>query len=322
MNIIRTLSVAPMMDYTDRHCRYFLRLITRHALLYTEMITSYAILHGDRTHLLKYNPAEHPVAFQIGGSDPKKLVECAKIIADYGYDEINLNVGCPSSTVTEGHFGACLMKDPNLVAECMSAMSQAVKIPVTIKTRIGVDEFDSYDYLKNFVKLIAATGCKTFIMHARKAWLKGLSPKENREIPPLHYETVYQLKKDFPHLSFIINGGIKTLAQASEQLQYVDGVMIGREAYHNPYILAEVDKIFYNDLHPIPSRQEIIHEFIPYVEEQLKEDKHLKQMTHHILGLFQGIPGARAWRRYISENAHKTGVGTEVILDAMQKIAG
>lgn len=316
----RIISVAPMMDYTDRHCRYFLRLISRQVLLYTEMITAHAITQGDREYLLKYHPAEHPVAFQIGGSNPQQLAVCAKIIEDYGYDEINLNVGCPSANVTEGHFGACLMKNPNLVAECMITMQQNVKIPITIKTRIGVDEFDSYEYLKNFIQLIAATGCKIFVIHARKAWLQGLSPKENREIPPLHYEVVYQLKKDFPNLIFIINGGIKTLVQAQEHLSYVDGVMIGREAYHNPYMLAKVDELFYGDTHPAPSRQEVVAAFISYVEEQLRKGRHLKQLTHPILGLFQGLPGARAFRRYISENAHRAGASVATIIEAVKRI--
>jgi tRNA-dihydrouridine synthase A len=317
----RTLSVAPMMDYTDRHCCYFLRLISRHVLLYTEMITANAILHGDPNYLLKYHPSEHPIALQLGGSNPNDLAKCAKIGEEYGFDEINLNVGCPSDHVTVGHFGACLIKEPKLVADCIAAMRQAVKIPVTIKTRIGVDDYDSYDHFKNFIQTVANAGCEVFIIHARKAWLKGLSPKENREIPPLQYATVYHLKQDFPQLTLVINGGINSLEQVQEQLTKVEGVMIGREAYHNPYMLAEADQLFYRDNHPILSRHELVFAFIPYIEQQLKEGVHLSQISHHLLGMFQGIKGARAWRRYLSEHAHLSNAGVEVILQALPNIS-
>lgn len=314
------LSIAPMMDYTDRHCRYFLRLISQHILLYTEMITTGAILHGDKNYLLAYHPAEHPVAIQLGGSHPKDLAACAKIAEDFEYDEINLNIGCPSDHVTVGHFGACLMKEPELVAAGVAAMISAVNIPVTVKTRIGVDDYDSYDHLKKFIVTVANAGCKIFIIHARKAWLKGLSPKENREIPPLHYEIVYQLKKDFPHLAIIINGGIKTLWECEQHLQQMDGVMIGREAYHNPYLLAEVDNKFYGEHKLLPSRLEILKNYLPYMEEQLAQGVHLNHLTHPLMGLFHGEKGARAWRRYLSEHVHKTGVGIEVIKGAMENI--
>ncbi len=316
----RRFCIAPMMDWTDRHDRYFLRLITRHALLYTEMVTTGAILHGDRERLLGYDPAEQPLVLQLGGSDPVELAACAVIAEDLGYREVNLNVGCPSDRVQSGRFGACLMAEPELVAECVAAMQAAVDIPVTVKTRIGIDDKDSYAELTHFVAVNATAGCRTFIIHARKAWLKGLSPKQNREIPPLRYEVVYQLKEDFPELEIVINGGISTLDQVQEHLEVVDGVMLGRAAYQNPYVLAQVDRRFFAETKNTPTRHQIIERLIPYVEQQLCRGVYLSSITRHILGLFQGQPGARTWRRYLSENTHRPGAGAEVILAALQRV--
>ncbi len=318
--IDRTLSIAPMLDWTDRFDRYFLRLISKHVLLYTEMITTGALLHGDQDYLLAFDALEHPVALQLGGSDPVALAECAKLCERHGYDEINLNLGCPSDRVQSGRFGACLMIEPALVSDCIRAMVESVEIPVTLKSRIGIDEHDSYDVLRQLVEQVSAAGCKTFIVHARKAWLKGLSPKENRDIPPLQYDRAHRLKKDFPELEIVINGGIKTLGQVEEQLQHVDGVMIGREAYHNPWILAEADWRFYQDEHVIPTRHQVLEQLMPFVEHELGQGVKLHQITRHILGLFQGQPGARAWRRYLSENAHLKGAGAEVIQQAAELI--
>lgn len=312
----RRISVAPMMDCTDRYDRYFLRLIAPHILLYSEMVTTSALIHGDYQRLLQFDHFEHPVALQLGGCDPAALVHSAKLAEEFGYDEINLNVGCPSDRVKSGRFGACLMLNPPLVAECMVAMQEAVKLPVTIKCRIGVDQMDSYEALHHFVSLIAESGCSVFIIHARKAWLNGLSPKQNREIPPLQYDVVYQLKKDFPHLTIIINGGIKTVAEVEEHLKYVDGIMIGREAYANPYILAELEKKFFPGA-AVRTRGQVIRDFIPYVQEQLNQKVKLSSMTRHILGLFQSQSGARSWRRYLSENAHLPHVTTRVIDQAL-----
>lgn len=298
----RLFCVAPMMDYTDSHCRYLLRLISHNALLYTEMVTMGAILHGPRERLLQFNPAEHPIALQIGGSDPAMLADCAKIAEDYQYDEVNLNVGCPSDRVQSGRFGACLMAEPQLVADCVSAMQQAVQLPITVKTRIGIDHQDSYEGLRHFIQTVNQAGCKTFIIHARKAWLKGLSPKENREIPPLRYEVVYQLKQDFPQLEIIINGGILSMEQAKQHLNHVDGVMLGRAAYHNPYLLAEVDEALYKTNTASPSREAILERYVAYIEREMSKGVPLNQMVRHILGLYQGLPGARKWRRFISEN--------------------
>lgn len=316
----RTISIAPMMDWTDRHERYFLRLITRRALLYTEMVTTGAIIHGDRDYLLKFDPFEHPVALQIGGSEPTKMGECAKIGADFGYDEININVGCPSDRVQSGRFGACLMAEPETIAACVAEMQRQTTIPVTVKTRIGIDELDSYEALSTFIRTVSDAGCRVFIIHARKAWLQGLSPKENREVPPLKYDVVYQVKRDFPDLEIIVNGGIQSVSDIKSHLQHVDGVMIGREAYQNPFFLAGIDQQFFQDDHRIPERAEIITQFLPYVEKQLVQGTHLKSITRHIMGLFQGQPGARTWRRYLSENAHKPGAGPEVILTAIKEM--
>lgn len=312
----RRISIAPMLDWTDRHERYFLRLISRHVWLYTEMVTTGAILHGDRARHLDFHAAEHPVALQLGGSEPKDLALCAKIGEDWGYDEINLNVGCPSERVQSGRFGACLMAEPQVVAECVAAMREAVQVPVTVKNRIGIDQQEGYEPLHDFVSQVAAAGCEVFIVHARKAWLQGLSPKQNRDVPPLHYEYVHQLKQDFAHLHISINGGIADLPTVDAQLEQVDGVMIGREAYQNPYLLATVDQRYYADAHPIPTRHEIIEQLIPYAQEQLAKEVHLNHLSRHILGLFQGLPGARRWRRYISENAHRPDAGVAVLQTA------
>lgn len=309
-----------MLDWTDRYCRYFLRLISRHVVLYTEMVTTGAIIHGDRERFLDFDQSEHPLALQLGGSDTKDLAVCARLGEQWGYDEINLNVGCPSDRVQSGRFGACLMATPELVAECVAAMRDAVSIDVTVKHRIGIDDHDSYQELCDFVGASAEAGCRTFIVHARKAWLQGLSPKENREIPPLSYETVYQLKRDFPDREIVINGGILTLDQAEEHLQQVDGVMIGREAYHNPWILVETDRRLYGDDHPLPSRHEIIERLIPFIEQEQAAGTPVSRITRHILGLFNGQPGARAWRRHISENAHRKGADYSVVLDAAAKV--
>ena len=299
----RTLSVAPMMDYTDRHCRYFLRLISRHTLLYTEMVTTGALLYGDRERFLGFDASEHPLAFQLGGNDATELATCAKFVASAGYDEVNLNCGCPSDRVQTGNFGACLMKSPTRVADCIKAMVDSCDIPVTVKNRIGVDDLDSYGALCDFIGTVADAGCQTFIVHARKAWLQGLSPKQNREIPPLLYDRVYQLKTDFPALEIIINGGITSLESSAEHLKHVDGVMIGREAYHNPYMLAQADAVLFNDAHPTPSRQQLLRDFMAYAESQLSDRVRLNHLTRHILGLFAGQPGGKKFRRYISENA-------------------
>lgn len=309
--------VAPMLEWTDRHCRYFHRLLSRQALLYTEMVTTGALLHGDAGRFLQYDPFEHPLALQLGGSDPDELASCAKLAAEFGYDEVNLNVGCPSDRVQNGRFGACLMAEPALVAECIAAMSNAAAIPVTVKSRIGIDERDSYQELAQFIATVAAAGCQTFIVHARKAWLSGLSPKENRELPPLRYGLVHQLKQDFPHLTIVINGGIVSLAQTTEQLRQVDGVMVGREAYHNPYLLADVDGSLFGVERARPTRHEVVARFIPYVQRQLAAGWRVHSMTRHILGLFHGQPGARSWRRYLSEHACRPGADESVILRAL-----
>ena len=309
--------VAPMMDWTDRHCRYFHRLISRYTLLYTEMVTTGALIYGDHHRFLQFNPEENPLAFQLGGSNPRELALCAKMVEDFGYDEVNLNVGCPSDRVQNGRFGACLMLEPELVADCVAAMSTAVSIPVTVKSRIGVDDRDSYDELVNFVGKVANAGCKTFIVHARKAWLSGLSPKQNREVPPLNYDMVYRLKADFPQLEFVINGGITGLGQAETLLQGIDGVMVGREAYQNPYLLAEVDRRIFNSTKLPKSRHEIMALLMPYIEGQLRNGVRLNSITRHILGLFHGEPGARAWRRHLSENATVANAGINVVSDAL-----
>jgi tRNA-dihydrouridine synthase A len=311
------ISVAPMMDWTDRHDRFFLRLISSRALLYTEMLTSGAIIHGDREHLLGFDASEHPVAVQLGGSEPDALAEAARIAEGFGYDEINLNVGCPSDRVQSGRFGACLMREPALVADCVAAMRKAVAIPVTVKCRIGVDEQDPAVALPTLARQVRDVGCETLIVHARKAWLEGLSPKENRDVPPLEYERAYALKSAMPEMEVIVNGGVLTLDEAATHLAHVDGVMLGRAAYQTPYVLADVDRRFYGNTRPAPTRHEVLERFLPYVERELARGTHLHAMSRHILGLFQGLPGARAFRRHISENAPRKDAGAEVIRDAM-----
>ena len=315
--ITRRLSVAPMMGCTDPHARYFLRLCSRHALLYTEMVPAQAIWHGRGERLLAYNSEEHPVAIQFGGSDPRQLAYCARMAEAYGYDEVNLNIGCPSARVQAGRFGACLMAEPGLVAELVAAMRQATALPVTVKTRIGIDRQDHYGALAEFVKRVAEAGCRTFIVHARKAWLKGLSPKENRERPALRYDRVHRLKRDFPELEIVINGGMRTLEQAEAQLALVDGVMVGREAYRNPYLLAKADARLFGDSRPVPTRHDLVRAYLPYVERQLAGGVRLSCMSRHILGLYQGMPGARAWRSHLSERGARSGAGAEVILQAL-----
>lgn len=313
----RTFSVAPMLDWTDRHERYFLRLLTQRSLLYTEMVTTGALIHGDRARHLDYNDEEHPIAIQLGGSNPDDLAQCAVMAEQHGYDEINLNVGCPSNRVQSGMFGACLMAQPELVGECVAAMKNAVSIPVTVKHRIGIDENDSVEELFNFVEIVAQAGCETFIVHARKAWLNGLSPKQNRDIPPLRYDVVYDLKKSMPELEIIINGGICDLAATQQHLQFVDGVMMGREAYHNPYLLTEVDQLFYGTKNKRMSRLEIIEAMYPYIEKEIANGARLHSISRHLLGLFNGLPGAKKWRRYISENAPSADANVNVIKQAL-----
>ena len=305
-----------MMDYTDRHERYFLRLISKDTWLFTEMLTANTVIHGDCDRLLAFNKSEHPLTIQLGGSEPRELAKSCKIAYAAGYDEVNLNVGCPSDRVKSGRFGACLMAEPALVANCIAAMNEAVSIPVTVKCRLGIDNQDDYDNLADFVRQVSAAGCQEFIVHARKAWLQGLSPKENRNIPPLRYDLVYRLKREFPHLFIIINGGITSLTQTLEHLKQVDGVMIGREAYSNPYMLADADKLIFERNEPIVSRKRILQAYLNYVENCLQEGTALTHLSRHILGLFQGTKGAKAWRRHISENAHKPGAGVEVIKEA------
>ena len=316
----RRFSVAPMMDWTDRHCRTFHRILTKNTLLYTEMITALALIHGPRERLLHFNPSEHPVALQIGGSDPKDLAKATKFGHDAGYAEINLNVGCPSDRVQSGRFGACLMAEPDLVADCMTAMKEATDRPVTIKCRIGIDDQDSESDLNTFVERIAGRGICTFIIHARKAWLSGLSPKQNRDIPPLNYDRVYRLKKNKPGLEIIINGGVETISQAKAHLASVDGVMMGRAAYHLPWALGGVDEDIYAVQPVHQTRGEVMQAFIPYVERELNAGTRLHQMTKHILGLYHGQAGARAFRRYLSEYAWREGAGIDVLRDALAHV--
>jgi len=306
-----------MMDWTDRHARYFLRLISKHTLLYTEMVTSGAVINGDREKLLGFDPSENPIALQLGGSNPKALAECARIGEGYGYDEINLNVGCPSDRVQSGRIGACLMAEPELVAECIAAMKSVTHLPVTVKHRIGIDDQDNYEFMQNFVQVVSQSGCDSFIVHARKAILSGLSPKQNRDIPPLIYERVYQLKNDFPHLEIIINGGIKTIDESILHMKQVDGVMIGREAYNNPYILAEADKNIFLSNETELSRVEVVEALIPYIEQHLQSGGKLQHITRHILGLFHSQPNGKMWRRHLSESVTKPDAGIKIIRDAL-----
>lgn len=314
--------LAPMMEWSDRHCRYFWRLLTRRARLYTEMVTTGAILLGDSERFLRFDPVEHPVALQVGGSDPEALARCAEIAQQKGYDEINLNCGCPSDRVQSGKIGAILMAEPALVARCIAAMRSACDIPVTVKHRIGVDDMEDYDDLLRFVSTVAETGCDTFIVHARKAWLKGLSPKENREVPPLRYELVQQLKQALPDLNIVINGGITTLEQAQTLLEGLDGVMVGREAYHNPYSLAVVDNRLFHDPVTPPTRHEIALQFADYAEREIAAGQRLHHMSRHILGLFHGCRGARAFRRHITEQATRRDAPAQIIRDALDFVQG
>lgn len=315
-----TFCVAPMMDWTDRHDRFFLRLISRHARLYTEMVTADAIRHGDRHRLLDFNAEEHPLALQLGGSDPAALCEAAKIGEDWGYDEINLNVGCPSDRVQSGQFGACLMQTPDLVADCMAAMANTVNVPVTVKCRIGVDAQDPHDALFALVDKCVEAGVSQFIVHARKAWLDGLSAKQNREIPPLDYQLVYALKKAYPQLTIVINGGIENLPAAQAHLDHVDGVMLGRAAYKNPYLMADVDRLFYGDERAMPSRHEIVEQLIPYAEKLVANGVPLHALTRHLMGLYQGQIGGRQWRRYLSENAPGNNASASVLRAALNVV--
>ena len=318
----RRFCIAPMLDCTDRHERYFLRLFSPNILLYSEMITTSAILHGDRDYLLSFDRTEHPIAVQLGGSDPGVLAQVARICEDYGYDEINLNVGCPSDRVQSGAFGACLMAQPALVADCVRAMKSATTLPITVKHRTGIDDQDSWDELVDFTRQQLEAGVDALIIHARKAWLKGLSPKQNRDIPPLQYDWVYRLKALFPDAEMIINGGIKTLAQSRLHLEHMDGVMLGREPYANPYLLAEVDsEIFGAETALAPSRLQILRAYYPYVERQLQQGLALNHITRHLMGLFHGQPNGRLWRRYLSENANRRGAGIEVLEQAADLVA-
>ncbi len=314
------LSVAPMMEWTDRHCRYFHRQISRGAMLYTEMVTAEAILHGDQQRLLAFTPDEKPLALQLGGSEPDRLAAATRIAATYDYDEINLNVGCPSDRVQTGRFGACLMKEPSRVRDCLQAMTESSASPVTVKCRIGVDDMDDDQGLATFVDTVKEAGISTFIIHARKAWLEGLSPRENREIPPLNYQRVYQLKASEPDLTVIINGGIETLAEAKSHLTHVDGVMIGRAAYHTPYMLAKADNEFFGFRQPVKTRTEIAEAMIPYIERELAQGTKLHHITRHMLGLFHGQPGARAYRRTLSEKANRPDADIRTYREALSNM--
>lgn len=311
--IDRRFCVAPMLDWSDRHQRMLMRIMSKHCLVYTEMVTTGALIHGDAQRYLKYNQDEHPIALQLGGSDPKAMALCAKMAEDSGYDEVNINVGCPSDRVQNGAFGACLMAKPELVADNFVAMQAAVDIPVTVKNRLAIDDMEEEETLRSFLSIVSESGCKTFIVHARKAWLKGLSPKQNRDVPPLNYLLVYQMKREFPDLEIIINGGIKNVTESKEHLSHVDGVMVGREAYHNPYMMTNIDQQIYDGALDQVTRMEVLEAFKEYMQQQMSEGVYLKTMSRHILGLFTGEAGAKAWRRYISENAHKEGAGIEVI---------
>jgi tRNA-dihydrouridine synthase A len=316
------LSVAPMMDWTDRHCRYFHRLLTRHALLYTEMVTTGALLHGDVSRHLRFNAEEHPVALQLGGSEPADLAQAARLGVEWGYGEVNLNCGCPSERVQRGAFGACLMNEPQLVADCVKAMVDVVDVPVTVKHRIGIDKVESYDFVRDFVGTVAEAGCKVFIAHARNAWLQGLSPKENREVPPLRYELVHQLKRDFPQLVIAINGGFTENAQLAEQLAVLDGVMVGREAYHNPWSMAGWDADFYGAAPSAQTREDVEEAMVSYMEREAARDgTPWASVARHMLGLRHGLPGARHWRRVWSDHRLKSLPPREVMALARQPAA-
>ncbi len=315
------MCVAPMMDWTDRHCRFFLRLLSPNARLYTEMITAAALIYGDAEKLLKFDVAEHPVALQLGGNDPVMMATAADLGAKAGYDEININVGCPSDRVQSGQFGACLMANPDVVASCYKEMKEAIDVPVTVKTRIGIDDQNSYEFLRKFVTTLQAVGCNTFIVHARIAILQGFSPKDNRSIPPLNYDRVYKLKREFPNLNIVLNGGMEKVEQALSHISHIDGLMIGRKAYREPYFLTELEQAFLiNKEWQPPSRYEVVNLMIPYIQQQLSTGIELKNITRHLFGLFAGQPGARAWRRYLSEKAHLPGAGVEVLYEALERL--
>lgn len=321
VSLDRRISVAPMMDYTDRHCRYLLRLLSPSALLYTEMITSAAIVRGQAERLLAFDPAEHPVALQLGGSDPDELALAARIGAEAGYDEINLNCGCPSDRVKSGRFGACLMGEPAVVAECVSAMRSATAVPVTVKCRIGIEPSpiaDDYEFLQGFVDAVASSGCDIFIVHARRAVLSGLSPKENREIPPLRYDVAARLRGDFPHLTFVVNGGIRTVEEVRGHLQRFDGAMLGREAYHNPYILAELHRAIIDPEWALPERESVVAQYAEYCAARLAEGHRLRTMVRHIQGLYAGLPNVRAWRRFLSERSGLPAANADLLMDALR----
>jgi tRNA-dihydrouridine synthase A len=314
----RRLSIAPMMDWTDRHCRYFLRQFSPRVLLYTEMIVAQAILNGDRPYLLEFDPAEHPVALQLGGAEPGQLAQAAAIGAGFGYDEINLNVGCPSDRVQQATFGACLMARPRLVADCVRAMTGAVDVPVTVKCRIGIDDRDDWPFLREFVAAVAEAGCRTVIVHARKAVLKGLTPKENREIPPLDYGRAWRVKREFPQLDVIVNGGLRTVPQVTEQLLHADGVMLGREAYHNPYLLPALHRALFDDGFETPRVETVVSAMRSYAERQVAAGTPLRAITRHMLGLFSGRAGARAWRRGLSEGVNRGRPTAALLEDALR----
>ena len=319
----KTISVAPMMKLTDRHYRALIRHLCPNLKLYTEMMVTGSVIHGDRDSLLDFNPIEHPVAIQLGGSIPSELAYCAKLAEQRGYDEINLNIGCPSDKVQSARFGACLMAYPELVAKCVAEIIETVKIPVTVKTRLGIDHSDDYQFLADFVDKVSETGCTTFIIHARKAWLKGLNPKQNRTVPPLQYDKVYRLKQDFPHLNIVINGGICTISEIVKHFTQVDGVMIGREAYRNPWFIKEIHDNFFSSIRPCKekSREDIVRDYMIYIESQLRKGIQLRQMARHLLGMFHGQYGAKGWRIYLCKNGVKQGAGIDIIDNALKQVA-
>ncbi|MEX0605881.1 MAG: tRNA dihydrouridine(20/20a) synthase DusA [Marinobacter sp.] len=320
-DLSRKFCVAPMMDWSTPHYRYLARLLSRHALLYTEMVTTGALIHGDTARFLRHDPAEYPLALQLGGSDPQELAHCAKLAEQYGFDEVNLNVGCPSDRVQNNMIGACLMAYPDKVAEGVRAMIAATRLPVTVKHRIGIDGHESWNELCYFIETVAAAGCRTFIVHARIAILEGLSPKENRDVPPLKYDWAYDLKARFPDLEIIINGGIKTIGECHQHLEFTDGVMLGREAYHNPWLLSQVDSEFFGQPRATQSRHDVLRAMFPFIEAELARGVYLGHISRHLLGLFHSQPGGRQFRRYISENAHRPGAGIEVLETALAKVS-
>jgi tRNA-dihydrouridine synthase A len=316
----RLFCIAPMMEWTDRHCRFFHRLLTRRALIYTEMVTTGAVIHGDRARLLGFDPAEHPVALQLGGCDPRALAQCARIAADFGYDEINLNIGCPSDRVQEGRFGACLMAEPALVGDCVAAMKAAVALPITVKCRIGIDDQDPEQALDALTRAVVSAGVAALVVHARKAWLKGLSPRENREVPPLDYDRVYRLKRAYPQLPIVLNGGIESVEQARGELCRVDGVMMGRAAYREPWRLLAVDPLLFSVPALFASARDALAALVPYIEQELARGTRLHAITRHVLCLFHAVPGARAFRRHLATAAVKPAAGAEVLLEALGMI--